>query len=128
MSGSRFVLLTPALILILVFIAYPFVLGIWMSLTDKLVGTPGNFVGLGNYASCCRATSFDRRLEHGVLHLHGDRCSRRRSGCGCRSCSIEVSSAAGDPGAVLLPFIVPTVLSTLAGCGCSMPRSACSTG
>src|ERR687892_1125719 len=44
-----FVLLTPALILILVFIAYPFVLGIWMSLTDKLVGTPGNFIGLRNY-------------------------------------------------------------------------------
>ena len=44
-----FVLLTPAMLLILVFIAYPFVLGIWMSLTDKLVGTPGQFIGLGNY-------------------------------------------------------------------------------
>ncbi len=39
-----YVLLSPALILILVFIAYPFVLGIWMSLTNKLVGTPGEFI------------------------------------------------------------------------------------
>ena len=46
------------MILILVFIAYPFVLGIWMSLTDKLVGTPGNFIGLNNYLRLLQATSF----------------------------------------------------------------------
>ena len=33
-----YVLMTPALLLIVVFIAYPFSLGVWLSLTDKLVG------------------------------------------------------------------------------------------
>ncbi len=44
-----YVLMAPALILILVFVAYPFCIGVWMSLTDKLVGTPGEFIGLGNF-------------------------------------------------------------------------------
>ena len=35
-----YVLMTPALLLIVVFIAYPFSLGVWLSLTDKLVGKP----------------------------------------------------------------------------------------
>jgi ABC-type sugar transport system permease subunit len=68
-----FVLLSPALILILVFIAYPFVLGIWMSLTDKLVGTPGEFVGLSNYLRLLDSDISYRCVEHGVLHLHGNR-------------------------------------------------------
>lgn len=37
-----YVLMLPAALLIVVFIAYPFGLGVWMSLTDKLVGEPGD--------------------------------------------------------------------------------------
>ena len=39
-----YVLMIPALLLIVVFIAYPFSLGIWMALTDKLVGRPVGIV------------------------------------------------------------------------------------
>jgi hypothetical protein len=41
-----YVLVFPALLLLGVFIAYPFLLGIWFSLTDKIVGQPANFIGL----------------------------------------------------------------------------------
>ena len=41
-----YVLVFPALLLLGVFIAYPFLLGIWFSLTDKMVGQPADFVGL----------------------------------------------------------------------------------
>ncbi len=111
-----FVLLTPALILILVFIAYPFVLGIWMSLTDKLVGTPGKFIGFANYARTSwtatssgpppgtrlfftfMATVFKAALGMWLALLLNRKFRLQRF---TRS-------------AVLLPFIVPTVLSTLA--------------
>ena len=45
-----YVLLVPAFLLIVVFIAYPFVLGARMSLTDKVVGQPGAFIGLATFA------------------------------------------------------------------------------
>src|SRR5262245_52637875 len=43
------VLLAPTLIILLLFIAYPFGLGLWLAVTDKVVGRPGTFVGLENF-------------------------------------------------------------------------------
>ncbi|GBD28978.1 Lactose transport system permease protein LacF [bacterium HR32] len=42
-------LVTPALALLLVFLAYPFLLGLWLSLTDSRIADPGRFVGLENF-------------------------------------------------------------------------------
>src|SRR5690349_24295286 len=42
-------LLLPTLILLGLFIAYPFVKGVELSVTDAKVGVPGQFVGLQNF-------------------------------------------------------------------------------
>lgn len=42
---------TPVVILLGVFLAYPFVLGLWLSFTDTLIGGKGAFIGLRNYLS-----------------------------------------------------------------------------
>src|ERR1700733_12763873 len=44
-----FVLLVPTLVLLGLFIAYPFVRGILLSVTSSRVGVPGDFVGLANF-------------------------------------------------------------------------------
>src|SRR6202048_1859916 len=44
-----FVLLLPTLVLLGVFIAYPFLRGILLSVTNTRVGVPGEFVGLANF-------------------------------------------------------------------------------
>ena len=44
-----FVLLVPTVVLLGLFIAYPFVRGILLSVTDSRVGVPGDFVGLANF-------------------------------------------------------------------------------
>jgi multiple sugar transport system permease protein len=64
-----YVLMTPALLLILIFIAYPFVLGVWMSLTNKVVGTQGEFIGLANYAKLLNSDIFRTALN--VLNRGG---------------------------------------------------------
>ena len=43
------VLLIPTLALLGMFIAYPFVRGILLSVTSSRVGVPGEFVGLANF-------------------------------------------------------------------------------
>jgi multiple sugar transport system permease protein len=43
------VLLVPTLVLLGTFIAYPFLRGILLSVTDARVGVPGDFVGLANF-------------------------------------------------------------------------------
>ena len=42
-------LLLPTVVLLGLFIAYPFVKGIMLSVTDTRVGVPGHFVGLQNF-------------------------------------------------------------------------------
>src|SRR5262249_47898730 len=47
-----YLLMTPAAFLILFFVAYPFSWGVWMSLTNKRIGMPWSqvqFTGLANY-------------------------------------------------------------------------------
>jgi multiple sugar transport system permease protein len=110
-----FVLLTPALILILVFIAYPFVLGIWMSLTDKLVGTPGNFIGLGNYARLLQSDIFRTAAWNTVFFTFMATVFKAALGMWLAILlNRKFRLARITRAAVLLPFIVPTVLSTLA--------------
>src|SRR5437868_3791272 len=42
-------LMLPGALLLLVFMAYPFFLGLWLALTDSMVGVPGQFIGLANF-------------------------------------------------------------------------------
>ena len=44
-----FWLLFPTFALLALFIAYPFVRGVWLALTNATVGDPGHFVGLKNF-------------------------------------------------------------------------------
>jgi multiple sugar transport system permease protein len=109
-----FVLLTPALLLILVFIAYPFGLGIWMSLTDKLVGRPGVFVGLGNYLRLLQSDIFRTAAWNTVFFTFMATVFKAALGMWLavllnRKFRLQRLTRS----AVLLPFIVPTVLSTL---------------
>ena len=53
-----FVLLTPTVLLLGVFIAYPFVMGVWFSLSSISVGNPGHFVGLQNFAKAWNDSIF----------------------------------------------------------------------
>ena len=110
-----YVLLMPAFVLILVFIAYPFVLGIWMSLTDKLVGTPGEFIGLGNYRLLFSSDIFWTAVWNTLFFTTVATIFKAALGMWLavllnRKFRFARITRAG----VLLPFIVPTVLSTLA--------------
>ena len=39
----------PAMAFLILFLAYPLGLGIWISFTDARIGRPGNFIGVENY-------------------------------------------------------------------------------
>jgi multiple sugar transport system permease protein len=42
-------LLTPAVLILLGLVLYPFCYAIWLGFTDKTIGSPGRFVGLANF-------------------------------------------------------------------------------
>jgi ABC-type sugar transport system permease subunit len=55
-----YLLVAPILILFAGLVVYPFFNAIWLSMTDKIIGVPGKFVGLQNYAYLLRWPDFER--------------------------------------------------------------------
>jgi len=48
-STQGYLMVAPAVLWLVVLLAYPFVLAIWLGFTDKKVGTPGTFNGIQNF-------------------------------------------------------------------------------
>ena len=110
-----YLLLAPALILIVIFMAYPFGLGIWFSLTDKLVGDPGQFVGLKNFLKSFRSQIFWQSAWNTFFFTAVASIFKTILGMWLALIlNRRFKFSRFTRAAVLLPFIVPTVLSTLA--------------
>ena len=45
----------PAMAFLILFLAYPLGLGVWISFTDAKIGRPGEFIGVENYEWRCRS-------------------------------------------------------------------------
>jgi multiple sugar transport system permease protein len=76
LESERFLalaLLLPAVTLLLIFIAYPFVMGIWFSLTSISVGNPGEFVGLKNFIKVWNDSIFQEAFRNTVYYTSSRR-------------------------------------------------------
>ncbi|MFZ0215903.1 MAG: sugar ABC transporter permease [Candidatus Dormiibacterota bacterium] len=111
-----YVLLTPALVLLLIFLAYPFVYGVWLAMTDAEIGVPSHFVGLANFVylfgsdPIYRETlvnTFEYTFVTVVFKFFLGLMMAAVLNLGFRFNRVVRA-------AMLLPYIVPTVMSTLA--------------
>lgn len=108
-------LLVPAALVILTFKAYPFFLGIWFSVTDKLVGEPGEFIGMANYLKMMESQIFWQTAWNTVFFTTMATIFKTTLGMLLalilnRHFNFQRFARA----VVLLPWVVPTVLSGLA--------------
>src|SRR5207248_9849624 len=55
---AGYLLVLPAIVYVLALIGFPLVLGLWYSLTDTTVATPGKFVGLENFVDVAADPTF----------------------------------------------------------------------
>jgi multiple sugar transport system permease protein len=111
-----YLLLLPALIFLLIFIAYPFVLGIWFSLTDKVIGgTQEHFVGLSNFQSLQGNSIFQQTVKNTLIYTVVTVAAKVVLGMALALVMNQHFPLKNLVRAsLLLPWIVPTVLSTLA--------------
>ena len=105
----------PAVAFLLLFLAYPLVLGVWLSFTDARIGRSGEFVGLENYEwlwddSVFWLSVFNTLLYTGVASVF-------KFAVGLYLALLlnhNMPFKAMIRALVLIPFIVPTVLSAIA--------------
>jgi multiple sugar transport system permease protein len=110
--GPLFV--TPALLLLLVLVAYPFCMAVYFSLSDAFIGRPSQFIGIRNFVNLWESDAFRQTFQNAFVFT---------------SIAIAVKLVLGITlalilnqqlwfkrwirGAVLLPWVIPTALSTL---------------
>jgi multiple sugar transport system permease protein len=110
--GPLFV--TPALLLLLVLVAYPFGMALYFSLSDAFIGRPSQFIGIGNFVNLWQSDAFRQTFQNAFVFT---------------GISVAVKLVLGITlalllnqqlwfkrlirGAVLLPWVIPTALSTL---------------
>lgn len=108
-------LILPALLLIVCLVAYPFGMAVYFSLSDYWVGSPGTFIGLDNFREIFKNEVFHQTVYNSFVFT---------------SIAVVIKTVLGVwlamllfrtfkfkrliRGAVLLPWVIPTALSTLA--------------
>jgi multiple sugar transport system permease protein len=108
-------LLFPTAVLLGLFIAYPFFEGIWLSLTNARVGVPGEFVGLANFRKVWNDNIFHTALWNTCLYTFVTTVIKLVLGLWlAQLLNRNFRGKALTRAFVLLPFIIPTVLSTFA--------------
>ena len=110
-----FILLLPSLTMLGVFVAYPFLRGIWLSLTDAVVGREGVFVGINNFVKLWNDSIFRRAAQNTFVYTAAATVLKLTLGM---LVALMLNNLMGFKrflrASMLLPWIVPTVLSTLA--------------
>jgi multiple sugar transport system permease protein len=110
-----YVLMTPALLLLIVFIAYPFVIGVWYSMSDVQIFGLGKFIGLTNYANLLNSPVFLQTVKNSFVYTGFATVFKLGLGLGMALVMNQAFPFKNIVRAgVLLPYIVPTALSTLA--------------
>ncbi len=110
-----FLFTLPADIILLLLLAYPFVLGIWLSFTNTIIGRSGSFIGLQNYLDLFQSEVFRLTAFNTVLYTVVAVFFKLILGFGLAIVLNRDFKGKGLIRAiVLLPWIVPTALSTIA--------------
>ncbi len=108
-------LLLPTLALLGVFIAYPFIEGVRLSVTDAKVGIPGHFVGLQNFEKIWSDDIFHVAVWNTCVYTAVATVFKLVLGLWLALLlNHNFKGKAFTRAFILLPFIIPTVLSTLA--------------
>ena len=108
-------LMAPTIILLALFIAYPFVKGIELAVTDTTVGVPGKFVGLANFEQIWNDDIFRLAVWNTCLYTLVTTVFKLALGLWLALLlNRNFKGKAFMRAAILLPFIIPTVLSTFA--------------
>jgi multiple sugar transport system permease protein len=108
-------MLAPGVLYLLAFVAYPFFYGIFLSLQDRPVARAGVFIGLGNFVTLAHDAVFWQVTRN--MFIYAIVTTILKLGGGLVMALVMDQSFRGKNLArafVLLPFLVPTALSTIA--------------
>jgi multiple sugar transport system permease protein len=110
-----YLLVLPAVLLLVVLVAYPFIIALWLSLTDAYVGRNGHFIGLRNFLTLFMEDEiFRQTLRNSIIFTASAVAVKSVLGLSLALLlAQDLRLKRLIRGAVLLPWVIPTALSTL---------------
>ena len=113
-SSLGIILMLPGALLLMVFMAYPFFLGIWLALTDSVIGTLGKYIGLRNFSDLLTDSVFHQTARNTFVYALVTVPFKAVLGLGM-ALILNNRLRFSNPirAAVMMPWIVPTALSSL---------------
>ena len=107
--------MAPAVGILTLFLAYPLFLGVWLSFTDTKIGRAGKFIGLENYEWLTGDRIFWLSVTNTLLYTIVASAAKFAIGLYLALLlNKHMPFKAMIRAIVLIPFIVPTVLSAIA--------------
>ena len=109
------ILTVPAVVILGGLLAYPLLLGIYLSLTNTVLGTPGDFVGLQNYIALISDPTYRGAALFSIAYTFFAEIGKVSLGLALALLvnqhfrGYRVARAV-----ILMPYVAPTVLSALA--------------
>ena len=114
-SIFSWLMLTPPVLFLLAFLGYPFFYGVYLSFFRREVAGPATFVGLGNFVTLANDPIFWQSVGNTVKFTAVATLLKATGGLGMALVMNQnFRMKALTRALLLLPFIVPTVLSTVA--------------
>jgi multiple sugar transport system permease protein len=112
-----YVLLLPAVLYIALLIGYPFVLALWIAVTNQTVGNPATakFVGLDNFAWAIQNSIFQTALRNTILLTVGTEIVKMLLGTTLAFLLIRPFKGRGIARAlIIIPWAIPIAISVIA--------------
>jgi multiple sugar transport system permease protein len=114
-SVFSWLMLTPPLLFLLAFLGYPFIYGVYLSFFQKEVARAASYVGFGNFVKLYNDPIFWQAVRNTIIFTGVATVLKASGGLGMALVMNQsFKMKAFTRAALLLPFIVPTVLSTVA--------------
>jgi multiple sugar transport system permease protein len=117
-EATAFLFVAPAVALLVILVGYPFLLSLYLATSNAVVGDPGRFVGFAQFARLLRQEIFQQTLQNTAVYAITAVVAKVVLGM-TLAVILAGFSRHRLPGSrliralILLPWIVPTALSTV---------------
>lgn len=107
-----YMLVAPVCICLLILVLYPFVFAVWISFTNRTVGTVGEFIGLGNYRYLARQASFQATIWNTFIIVGSVQTMKLVMGLGIALLlNQQIRFRQGWRGLILIPWAMPAFVA-----------------
>jgi len=114
-SVFSWMIVTPPVLFLLLFLGYPFFYGVYLSFFQREVARPATFIGFGNFVKLWNDPIFWLAVRNTILFTAAATVLKASLGLAMALVmNQDFKMKALTRALLLLPFIVPTVLSTVA--------------